>query len=128
MDNKVKKYLEFIKEADENKGIDNDNSNYDSIKEDVKKKIENTIEEGGGEFKSFLDKFIKEPNGVYIEKLINDSDIHEFYETYRLVIDKLLTDSGYFKNPPDEIGVYQYVIDSTKEAILLVVKMLKDDK
>jgi hypothetical protein len=124
MDNKIKKYLQFIKEADENKGIDKDNSNYDSIKEDIKSMIETTIKKGG-EFKSFIEKFRKEPDNVYIEGLANDSDIYNFYLTHRLVIDELLTKSEYFKKAPEEIGVYQYVIDSTKEAIGLIVKMLE---
>ena len=125
MDNKVKKYLQFIKEADENKGIDKDNSNYDSIKEDIKSMIETTIKSSGGEFKSFIEKFRKEPDNVYIEGLANDSDIYKFYLTHRLVIDDLLTKSEYFKKAPEEIGVYQYVIDSTKCAIELIVKMLE---
>ena len=124
MDNKIKKYLQFIKEADE--VIKKDDSNYDSIKEDIKKKIEETIEKSGGEFKSFIEKFEAQPKSVYIEGLINDSDIYDFYQTHRLVIDELLTKHDYFKKAPEEIGVYQYVIDSTKEAIELVVKMLAE--
>lgn len=124
MDNKIKKYLQFIKEADE--VIKKDDSNYDSIKEDIKKKIEETIEKSGGEFKSFIEKFEEQPKSVYIEGLINDSDIYDFYQTHRLVIDELLTKHDYFKKAPEEIGVYQYVIDSTKEAIELVVKMLAE--
>ena len=126
MDNKIKKYLQFIKEADESEIIKKDDSNYDSIKEDIKKKIEETIEKSGGEFKSFIEKFEEQPKSVYIEGLINDSDIYDFYQTHRLVIDELLTKHDYFKKAPEEIGVYQYVIDSTKEAIELVVKMLAE--
>jgi hypothetical protein len=126
MDNKIKKYLQFIKEADESELIKKDDSNYDSIKEDIKKKIEETIEKNGGEFKSFIKKFEESPKSVYIEGLINDSDIYDFYQTHRLVIDELLTKSNYFKKAPEEVGVYQYVIDSTKEAIELIVKMLAE--
>lgn len=126
MDNKIKKYLQFIKEADESEIIKKDDSNYDSIKEDIKKKIEETIEKSGGEFKSFIEKFEEQPKSVYIEGLINDSDVYDFYQTHRLVIDELLTKYDYFKKAPEEIGVYQYVIDSTKEAIELVVKMLAE--
>ena len=121
MSNKVKKYLQFINEASE--------TNYDDIKQDIKTKIENTIKNSGGEYKSFVDSFIE--GKASIEKLINDSDVYEFWRTYENDIDSILSKSEYFEKSPSDMNVndiYKYVIESTKKAILLVVKMLKDDK
>ena len=123
MDN-VKKYLQFIKEADENEVAKTSDSNYDNLKEDVKKKIEDTIKNSGGEFKSFIEKYIATPNDVTIEGLINDDQIYDFWRTYENEIDSLLNETKYFEKSPKEIGVYKYVINSTKEAIESIIKML----
>lgn len=123
MDN-VKRYLQFIKEADDSEITKESDSSYDNIKDDVKKKIEGTIEKNGGEFKSFIEKYIKTPQDVAIEGLINDDQVYDFWLSYENEIDSLLNESGYFKNPPKEIGVYKYVIDSTKKAIEIIIKML----
>ena len=123
MDN-VKRYLQFIKEADENEVAKTSDSNYDNLKEDVKEKIETTIKNSGGEFKSFVEKYIKTPEDVEIEGLINDDQIYDFWRTYENEIDSLLNETKYFENPPKEIGVYKYVINSTKEAIEIIIKML----
>lgn len=123
MDN-VKRYLQFIKEADENEVSKTSDSNYDNLKEDVKEKIETTIKNSGGEFKSFVEKYIKTPEDVEIEGLINDDQIYDFWRTYENEIDSLLNETKYFENTPKEIGVYKYVINSTKEAIELIIKML----
>ena len=123
MDN-VKKYLQFIKEADENEVVKTSDSNYDNLKEDVKKKIEDTIKNSGGEFKSFIEKYIATPNDVTIEGLINDDQIYDFWRTYENEIDSLLNETKYFEKSPKEIGVYKYVINSTKEAIESIIKML----
>ena len=125
MDN-VKRYLQFIKEADDSEITKKSDSNYDNIKEDVKKKIEDTIKNSGGEFKSFIEKYISTPTDVTIEGLISDDQIYDFWRTYENEIDSLLNDSNYFEKPPKEIGVYKYVINSTKEAIELIVKMLAE--
>lgn len=125
MDN-VKRYLQFIKEADDSEITKKSDSNYDNIKEDVKKKIEDTVKNSGGEFKSFIEKYIETPNDVAIEGLINDDQIYDFWRTYENEIDSLLNDAKYFENPPKEIGVYKYVINSTKEAIELTIKMLSE--
>lgn len=125
MDN-VKRYLQFIKEADDSEITKKSDSNYDNIKEDVKKKIEDTIKNSGGEFKSFIEKYISTPTDVAIEGLISDDQIYDFWRTYENEIDSLLNDANYFEKPPKEIGVYKYVTNSTKEAIELIVKMLAE--
>ena len=43
-------------------------------------------------FSSFVESFIKNPEDVKIEGLINDSDIYEFYLKWRNDIDEILND------------------------------------
>jgi deoxyribodipyrimidine photolyase len=130
----IKKYLQFIKEADEvveNQPVesnDKDNSGkYTELKDEVKSMIEKTIEKNGGEFKSFVDKFIKSPDDVKIEGFINDSDIYDFYLKFRNDIDELLNDIKYFNEVPSEsntFGLYDYIINGTVKAVSQIVKEL----
>ena len=120
----IKKYLQFINEADEPV---KDNNKYTELKDAVKSMIEKTIEKSGGEYKSFVDKFIKSPEDVKIEGLINDSDIYEFYVKFRNDIDELLNDVKYFSEVPSEsntLGLYDYIINGTERAIAEVAKFL----
>ena len=91
--------------------------------------IENTIDKNGGEFASFVDKFIKEPDDVKIEGLINDSDLYDFYLKFRNDIDEILNDIKFFGNAPSEvnaIGLYDYLIKGTQKAIEETVKLLAE--
>jgi len=131
----IKKYLQFIKEADEtettqqevqNKPSQGD-SKYSELKDEVKSLIEKTIENSGGEFDSFKNKFVQTPEDVKIEGLINDSDIYEFYLKFRNDIDELLNDLNFFDEIPSEsntFGLYDYIINGTEKAVLEVVKKL----
>jgi len=127
----IKKYLQFIKEADEPTEAQPtekvDSGKYTELKDEVKSMIEKTIEKSGGEFKSFVDKFIKSPEDVKIEGFINDSDIYEFYLKFRNDIDELLNDIKYFNEVPSEsntFGLYDYIINGTEKAVSQVVKEL----
>jgi hypothetical protein len=128
----IKKYLQFIKEADETTEAQpaeksQDSSKYTELKEEVKSMIEKTIEKSGGEFKSFVDKFTKSPDDTKIEGFINDSDIYEFYLKFRNDIDELLNNVKYFNQVPSEsntFGLYDYIIKGTEKAVLEIVKEL----
>jgi len=120
----IKKYIQFIKESSV------DTSKYTELKEEVKSMIEKTIENSGGEFKSFIDSLIQNPEDVKIEGLINDSDLYEFYLKYRNDIDELLNDIKFFGNSPSDInsiGLYDYLIKGTQKSIEEIVKILSDD-
>lgn len=130
----IKKYLQFIKEADE---VETDvaqeetdasgSSSFDEVKEEVKSMIESTIEKSGGEFNSFVDSFVKNPEDVKIEGLINDSDIYEFYLKWRNDIDEILSNIKFFDENPNDVnafGLYEYVIRGTERAIEEIVKMI----
>ncbi len=135
----IKKYIEFIKEADEtdevspeeqttDQTIGTDSDKFTEIKDEVKSMIEKTIEKSGGELKQFIDSFNKNPEDVKIEGFINDSDIYEFYLKWRNDIDEVLNDINFFdENPADinVIGLYDYIIKGTEKALQEVVKMIK---
>lgn len=132
----IKKYLQFIKEADEVEtpetetqevGNPQSDNKYTELKEEVKSMIEKTIEKSGGDFESFKDKFVKSPEDTKIEGFINDSDIYEFYLKFRNDIDELLNNVKYFDEVPSEsntLGLYDYIISGTERAVIEVVKTL----
>ena len=125
----VKKYLQFIKEAIGDGKVDS--SKYAEIKGEIKSMIEKTIENSGGEFASFVDKFAKEPDEVKIEGLINDSDLYDFYLKFRNDIDEMLNDLKFFGSAPSEVnalGLYDYLIKGTQKAIEETVKLLIQEK
>jgi len=125
----VKRYLQFINEANE-EVQKVDSSKYTEIKDEIKSMIEKTVENSGGEFASFVDKFVKEPEDVKIEGLINDSDLYDFYLKFRNDIDEILNDIKFFGNAPSEvnaIGLYDYLIKGTQKAIEESVKLLTEE-
>jgi len=122
----MKKYIEFIKEADET--FENDTSKFTEVKDEIKSMIEKTIEKSGGEFSSFVDSFKKNPEDVKVEGFINDSDIYDFYLKWRNDIDEKLNDIKYFDQVPSKnnsFGLYEYVIKSTEKAFKEFVDDLK---
>jgi deoxyribodipyrimidine photolyase len=128
----IKKYLQYIKEADEVEEVQSqqetsDPSKYEEVSSAVKTMIEKTIEKSGGEFSSFVDSLLKNPEDVKIEGFINDSDIYEFYLKWRNDIDEILNNVKFFGEVPTEInafGLYEYVIKGTERAMNEIVKML----
>lgn len=132
----IKKYLQFIKEADEVETPETEtqevtkpqsDNKYTELKEEVKSMIEKTIEKSGGDFESFKDKFVKSPEDTKIEGFINDSDIYEFYLKFRNDIDELLNNIKYFNEVPSEsntFGLYDYIINGTEKAVSEIVKEL----
>ncbi len=102
---------------------------FSEVIDELKSMIESTIEKSGGEFKSFVDSFIKNPEDVKIEGLINESDIYDFYLKYRNQIDECLNDIKYYDNVPSEMGIsglYDYIIKGTNESIKEFVKDLTE--
>jgi hypothetical protein len=121
----VKRYYEFIKEDE---SVSKDSSKYMDVIDDIKSMIESTIEKSGGEFDSFVDSYIKNPEDVKIEKFINDSDIYDFYLKFRNDIDEILNDIKFFSESPSDnnsFGLYEYTIKGTEKAFLEFVKMIK---
>lgn len=116
----MRKFTNLIKESD-------DSSKYTEVTDEVKKMIENTIEKSGGEFKSFVESFVKNPEDVKIEGLINDSDIYDFYLKYRNQIDEVLNSVKFYGETPESMnvfGLYDFIIKGTSRAVEEYVKML----
>jgi len=131
----LKRYSQFINEADEvqssieeTPGVKSlDDSKYPEIKEEINKMIENTIQKNGGELKSFIESFEKNPEDVKVEGFINDSDIYDFYLKFRNDIDEILNNIKFYDESPTEVnafGLYEYVIKGTERAFMEVVKMI----
>jgi len=133
----LKRYSQFINEAEEvqqpteqttPEGIKTlDNSKYPEVMEEVQKMIENTIQKNGGELKSFIESFEKNPEDVKVEGFINDSDIYDFYLKFRNDIDEILNNIKFYDESPTEVnafGLYEYVIKGTERAFMEVVKMI----
>jgi hypothetical protein len=89
----IKKYVDFINEAEEveagaqvqsEKETDaSDSSKFMDVKEEIKSMIEKTIKNSGGEYSSFVQSFLKNPEDVKVDGFINDSDIYDFYLKFR---------------------------------------------
>ena len=60
-----------------------DPEQHQEIIEEIKSMIQSTIEKSGGEFNTFVDSMIKDPEKFKIEGLINESDIYDFYQIGR---------------------------------------------
>lgn len=117
---KMKKFSQSINEKLES-------SSYPEVVEDIKSKINSTIEKSGGEFKTFVESYIKDPSTIKIEGLINDSDVYDFYLKYRNSIDEVLNEIKFYDEVPSELGsfgLYQYVIIGTNRSILEFTKMI----
>jgi len=115
------KYFQYIKEADETQ---NQSNKFSELTEEVKKMIETTIENSGGEFNSFVDSFVKSPEDIQVEGFINDSDIYDFYLKWRNDIDEVLNDINFFDEAPTQsnsFGLYEYTINGTKKAFEEIV-------
>jgi len=118
----MRKFTTLIKEAD-------DASKYTEVTDEIKRMIESTIEKSGGEFKSFMDSFIKNPDDVKIEGLINDSDVYDFYLKYRNQIDEVLNSVKFYGETPESMnvfGLYDFIIKGTQKAVSEFVKMLNE--
>lgn len=111
MNNRIRKFTEAIEVNKFKEAID-----------EVKKLIEGTIEKSGGEFKQFIDSYIKSPNDVKIEGLIDEKDIFDFYLKYRNQIDECLQNINFYDETPGVIRLYDYIIKGTQSAILEFVK------
>lgn len=131
----LKRYTQFINEAEEvqqptvsSEGIKRlDNSKYPEVMEEVQKMIENTIQKSGGELKSFIESFEKNPEDVKVEGFINDSDVYDFYLKFRNDVDEILNNIKFYDESPTEVnafGLYEYVIKGTERAFMEVVKMI----
>ena len=137
----IKRYVQFLTEADETEAQvpeesqataeetdASDSSKYTEVVDEVKSMIEKTVEESGGEQKSFIKSYTKNPKDVKVRGFINDADIYDFYLKWRNDIDEILNNLKFFDEVPTKnnaFGIYEYVIKGTEKAFLEIVKMIK---
>ena len=137
----IKRYVQFLTEADETeaqvpeesqataeKTDASDSSKYTEVVDEVKSMIEKTVEESGGELKSFIKSYTKNPKDVKVRGFINDADIYDFYLKWRNDIDEILNNLKFFDEVPTKnnaFGIYEYAIKGTEKAFLEIVKMIK---
>jgi len=137
----IKRYVQFLTEADETEAQvpeenqataeetdASDSSKYTEVVDEVKSMIEKTVEESGGELKSFIKSYTKNPKDVKVRGFINDADIYDFYLKWRNDIDEILNNLKFFDEVPTKnnaFGIYEYAIKGTEKAFLEIVKMIK---
>ena len=137
----IKRYVQFLTEADETEAQvpeesqataeetdASDSSKYTEVVDEVKSMIEKTVEEYGGELKSFIKSYTKNPKDVKVRGFINDADIYDFYLKWRNDIDEILNNLKFFDEVPTKnnaFGIYEYAIKGTEKAFLEIVKMIK---
>lgn len=110
--------------------LEQNTQEYKEVLDEIKKLVESTIEKSGGEFNQFLESFLKNPDDVKIEGLINEDDIFDFYQKFRNQVDKILNEVKFYQTPPDElnvIGLYDYMIVGTNRSIEEFVKILMEE-
>lgn len=121
----IKRYMQFINEADAAS-----DPTFDSMRDDIRKMIEETIKNSGGDsVKKFAASYKERPDDVKIEGLINDDQVYDFWLKYENEIDELLNGIKFFEESPDDLnslGTYKYIITSTNRAILEIVKQLAE--
>ena len=137
----IKRYVQFLTEADETEAQvqeesqataeetdASDSSKYTEVVDEVKSMIEKTVEESGGELKSFIKSYTKNPKDVKVRGFINDADIYDFYLKWRNDIDEILNNVKFFDEVPtknNSFGLYEFIIKGTEKAFLEIVKMIK---
>lgn len=128
---KLKKYNQFINESLSEEVSEDLSEDYKDIKSDLIDLIEESVNSTDIELiKDFVESFLRDPDATNIEGLINDSDVYDFYLKYTDDIDSILNDIDYFSKSPQEngiIGVYDYIVFSTRTAVEEVVKMIQSD-
>lgn len=118
----IKKFINFINEADE---FDMDDEVSD-IKSEIDKMIEDSLETS--DIKTVDDfklAYKRNQEDNQIEGLVNDADVYEFYLKWRNDIDEILSKVNFYDEIPSEMSsfsLYDYVIKGTKRAILEVIE------
>ena len=127
---KIKKYTNYI-----NEDLKSDLSSSFKENKDLKEAIIDIVikslnTEDKKTISDFLSSYVKDQDSNQIVGLINDSDIYDFYISYRNDIDQLLSDISFYDEVPSEIGsfsLYDYVVKGTKKAILDLVTSIKSE-
>jgi hypothetical protein len=105
---------------------DPDSVSVATLVEAIEELLDNTVNTSDAETRAdFIRVYLQdETDDTNIIGLINDSDVYEFYLTYRSEIDDVLVSSNFFDDAPSELnvfGVYDYIVYSTKQAVKNII-------
>jgi hypothetical protein len=127
----VKKYLSFVNEDLKDDISSKLKPEYKDLKDEIIDKIIKSLNSDDIDvFNDFIEAFIRDSDKNKIEGLINDSDVYEFYLSYRNDIDSLLSKINFYDEVPSEINcfsLYDYIIKGTMKAIEDIVIDIKDE-
>jgi len=127
----VKKYLSFVNEDLKDDISSKLKPEYKDLKDEIIDKIIKSLNSDDIDvFNDFIEAFIRDSDKSKIEGLINDSDVYEFYLSYRNDIDSLLSKINFYDEVPSEINcfsLYDYIIKGTMKAIEDIVINIKDE-
>jgi hypothetical protein len=127
----VKKYLSFVNEDLKDDISSKLKPEYKDLKDEIIDKIIKSLNSDDIDvFNDFIEAFIRDSDKNKIEGLINDSDVYEFYLSYRNDIDSLLSKINFYDEVPSEINcfsLYDYIIKGTMKAIEDIVINIKDE-
>jgi hypothetical protein len=128
---RIKNYINFIREdlkSDIESSLKPENKD---LKSGIIEKIIKSIKtEEKNVFDDFIEAYIKDDSKNKIEGLINDSDVYEFYLSYRNEIDELLSDINFYDEKPTEINsfsLYDYLVKGTQRAIKETILQIKEE-
>jgi hypothetical protein len=128
---RIKKYLKFLNEDLKSDIQSNLKSENKDLKETIIDKIVKSLNsEERDVFDEFIEAIIKDDSKNQIEGLINDSDVYEFYLSYRNEIDELLSDVNFYDEKPSDMSsfsLYDYLVKGTKRAIKEIVIQIKEE-
>lgn len=130
---RIKKYRNFINE-DLKSDIESllQDENKDLKSEIVDKIIKSLKTDERDVFDEFVDAYIRDDEKNQIEGLINDSDVYEFYLSYRNEIDALLAEINFYDEAPSDpelncFSLYDYIVKGTMKAVKECVSLIKEE-
>lgn len=136
---KLKKYTDFlVTEALDIEELKSGlKDNYLELKKDLIDLIDESLKESKNDIYNMIDvnNFINDyisggKESRMIDGLIEDNSVFNFYLKNQSDIDHLLNESLYMEQTPkdnDVYSLYDFVIDGTKQAILKILKDIKND-
>lgn len=130
---RIKNYKRFLNEdlkSDIESTIKPENRDLKS--EIIDKIIKSLKSEDKEVFDEFVDAYIQDNEKNKIEGLINDSDIYEFYLSFRNEIDALLSEINFYDEKPSDpelncFSLYDYIVKGTMKAVDECVKLIKEE-
>lgn len=135
---KIQKYSNYITEKLDFKDIKQKIGNtYPELKTGIVEMIESTLKSTKEaeitmiDLEDFINDYIstgKDAN--MINKLIEDTDIFNFYLKYQTDVDEILNDKKYMDESPrshDVFSLYDVIIDGTKQSILESLKIIRKE-